>query len=418
MKKTLLSVLALFFFRFSSLCLCEEEWLYFGGYSEEPNEEMSIHHIPRLTGIFLSKYDESTGKMTLPKKVADIQSPNFFVLSPDQRILYTCCGDPDNLAAFIIDHKTGALTPHGIVSNGGKCCTHLAISPDGKWLASANYFSGDFFVNRINDDGSIGDITARIYRFGTGSERDRQTQPYAHSTYFVQDQNGILRLFLVDLGTDRVFINRVDSQTGEVSDDPDIPVLYLPAGSGCRHLDWFQLPDGSFDIFVNNEINSTVSFFSLEFGKGSDGVTYWGTWMTLPEEYRNKVHWNIETVNSDPTLTLMNSTAEIVQKESSDGSGYIYVSNRGHNSIAVFKIVEKDGIRSLKPDQFFPTGGDSPRFFCFDTNKNHFIVANKRSGTIFTFKLTANGILESTQNPPITLGWPCAMALVSMEEED
>ncbi|MBQ1455596.1 MAG: lactonase family protein [Thermoguttaceae bacterium] len=388
------------------------DWLYIGGYGSEPNEAMKEQGISRLEGIYVGQYDQTAGKMDTPRLAAEIGSPNFFALSPDRSVLYTCCDGEDDLAAFKINAVTGDLTLINRAANGGVGCTHIDVSPDGKWLASANYTGGDFAINRLAEDGSIGEITANIAFGGTGPEVDRQTKPYGHSCYFVPCGDGVLRLMLVDLGTDRVFITRVDSETGQVTDDPDIPVLYVPAGGGSRHLAWRVMDDGTLDVFVNNELNSTVSFFSLEFGKGSDGLTYWGTWLTVPEEFRGKVHWRQDKVDADPQLTLMNSTAETAWRANPDGSTTVYVSNRGHNSIAVFKIVERDGVRALAPVQYVPTQGNAPRYFCFDRNFSHMIVANKRTGTMLTFDVADDGTLTATGNGVVKLGWPCAMALI------
>ena len=391
------------------------DWLYIGGYGSEPNEAMKELGVSQLKGIYVSDYEQSTGKISNLRLVAEIGSPNFFAFSPDHSVLYTCCDGEEDLASFKVNAHTGDLTFLNRVANGSVGCTHIDVSPDGKWLASANYTGGDFSINRLAEDGSIGDITARIAFGGTGPEVDRQTKPYGHSCYFVPGSDGVLRLLLVDLGTDRVFINRVDTKTGTVTDDPDIPVLYVPAGGGCRHLAWRQTDEKTLDLFVNNELNSTVSFFSLEFGKGSDGLTYWGTWLTLPEEFRGKVHWRQDKVDADPGLTLMNSTAETAWRANPDGSTTVYVSNRGHNSIAVYKIVERDGVRALTPIQFVSTQGNAPRYFCFDQNQSHMIVANKRTGTMLTFDIADDGTLTATDSDIVKIGWPCAMALTEKQ---
>lgn len=393
----------------------QSEWLYIGGYTSEANDTMKALGVEASRGISVGQYDAATGKILGLREVDQIESPNFFALSPNNEVLYTCCDGSENLAAFKIDKKTGGLTLLNRVKNGGIGCCHVGISPDGQWLVSANYTGGDFSLNRVNADGSLGDVTDTIKKPGTGPDVKRQNASFGHSGYFVPDGN-IMRVLLVDLGTDRVHIMRLDESTGKLSDDPDIPTLYVPAGAGCRHLAWHKNADHTLDVFVNNELDSTVSFFTLEFGKGSDGLTYWGTWLTVPEEFRGKVSWDQSAVDADEDLTLMNSTAETMYRETvGENPPVVYVSNRGHNSLAVFQIVEKNGIRALKPIQFAATGGNAPRFFLFDTAQKHAIVANKRTGTIYTFKVRDTGTLEPTEYDAVKFGWPCAMALVKAQ---
>lgn len=388
------------------------EWVYIGGYTTEANEAMKKIGAETSQGINVADYDAHTGELSNLRPAAKIDSPNFFSLSPNRDVLYTCCGGEENLAAFKIDSKTGDLTLINRAANGSVGCCHVEVSPDGKWIVSANYTGGDFSINRINADGSLGEITECIQKPGTGPDVKRQQAPFGHAGYFVPDGDN-LRLLLVDLGTDRVHVMRFDSENGTASDDPDIPTLFLPAGAGCRHLAWTKIADSTFDVFVNNELDSTVSFFTLEFGKGSDGLTYWGTWLTVPEVFRGKVSWDQSLVDADENYTLMNSTAETVCRRAvGDFPPVIYVSNRGHNSIAVFQIVEKNGIRALKPIQYAATGGDAPRFFMLDKEQKHAIVANKRTGTVRTFTLADDGTFAPTGFEPVKIGWPCALAIL------
>lgn len=394
-----------------------DRWAFIGNYSSDPTPEMVENRLEKAEGIYVADYDSKTGRLSPDLRLAyEMTSPNFLALSPDGRSLYAISGA--EIYSFRIDPKTSGLTLlNKAKTDGAAGYCHVAVSPDGRYLGAADYPAGLFDFYRLNPDGSLGGHVDRFDRFGSGPDEKRQKSPFGHAVYFIEGDDGVLRALLVDLGSDRVSIVDIDPVTDKITPDPDIPELKVPAGHGSRHLAWNRNADGSFDIFVNNELTSTVTFFRVDFEKGDAGLTDFGTFSTLPKEFDGKVNWDQTAVDADENLTLMNSTAEAAYRAGRHGNPpTVYVSNRGHDSIAVFKAVRQAGRETLKPIQFQPTFGSAPRFFAIDETGNHLIVCNKRSGSIFSFDIADDGTLSPAQeNPVVRTPWPVTLVFVPKE---
>ena len=393
-----------------------DRWVFIGNYSSDPTPEMVENHLGKAQGIYVADYDSKTGRVgTDVRLVHEMESPNFLALSPNKQFLYAISGP--EIHSFKIDSGTGNLTLiNKVKTEGAAGYCHVAVSPDGGVLGAADYPAGLFDFYRLNPDGSIGEHADRFDKFGSGPDARRQKAPFGHAVYFVGGDDGVLRAFLVDLGSDRVSIVDVDPKTGKIVPDPDIPELKVPAGHGSRHLAWHRNDDGSLDVFVNNELTSTVTFFRVKFGAGADGLTDFGTVSTLPAEFDGKVDWEQAVVDADENLTLMNSTAETAYRPGRDGNPpTVYVSNRGHDSIAVFKVVKDGGRESLQPIQFQSTFGSAPRYFEIDETGDHLIVCNKRSGSIFSFNIAADGTLTKADFAPVRTPWPVTMVFIPKE---
>ncbi len=392
-----------------------DQWVYIGNYLSDPTPEMIENHLGKPKGIYVADYDSRSGKIGVPRLAFEMNSPNFFALSPDKRILYAISSS--GVYSFTVDPKTGDLTLlNQSESETATCYCHVSVSPDGRFLATSDYSGGFFDFYRLNPDGSIGDFTARFDKPG-GSKGDprRQMSPFGHSAYFIQDGE-ILRAFLVDLGSDRVSIVRIDPETGKPTPDPEIPELKVPTGHGSRHMAWTRNDDGSLWIFVNNELASTVTFFRVSFDKEGAKMDDYGTFSTLPAEFAGKVDWEQAKVDAEEGLTLMNSTAEVAFREGRNGNPpTVYVSNRGHDSIAVFQVITDGDQPTLRPIQFQPTFGVAPRYFEIDKPGDHLLACNKRSGSIYSFRIAEDGTLTKLDYPPVRTPWPVALAFIDKE---
>ena len=280
-------------------------------------------------GIYLADFNLETGQLTAPQLAAQYQNPGFLALHPTQPVLLAI-GTPakpfadgsDAVAAFAIapDHSLKLLSE---ASTGGKGACHLAVSPDGRSVAVANYGDGHIATLRLDEHGVPEKTVSVIANQGAGPNKTRQDGPHAHGVYF--DKAGT-RLFVPDLGADQVRVypfNPATSQLGAA-----LPPLATAPGAGPRHLAFSA--DGK-NAYVNNELDNTLLATALEDGS----FKAIGAVPTLPKDF-----------------TAANTTAEV---EVSPDDRFVYASNRGHDSIAVFSRNEQAGTLTLL--QHAPCGG-------------------------------------------------------------
>lgn len=311
-------------------------------------------------GIFVYSFNDQTGRLVNLKIPAMANNPSFLAISANQKYLYAVC-ELDNLdsnksgglSAFRIENKNQLTLLNRVLTHGANPC-HVCLSPDGKRLVVSNYSGGNLSVYNLLPDGSLSEIVQRIQHSGNGPVSERQAEPHVHSARF--DASG-KQLFAADLGIDELKIYNVSS--GDVPLSPnDQPFLKLPPGSGPRHFDFSA--DGRF-IYVINELNSTITVF----------MKYGGEWKsvqnvrTLPKEYKGE-----------------NYCADI--HLSADGK-FVYGSNRGHNSIAVFRRDLNSG--KLVFIETVPVEGDWPRNFTIDPSGRFLLCANQKSNDITVFKI-------------------------------
>lgn len=321
-------------------------------------------------GIYLCRFEEETGKITLQKIFKGIDNPSFLQKSPDGNFLYvvtrpTLEVEPSGgyIQAYKIGRDGELLFINKQLSNGRDPC-HVDISPDGKFAAIATYGSGTVSLYEINEDGSLNAAGSTIKNEGSGPNPARQSAPHAHSVLFSKDGN---KLFSADLGTDKINIfNRNENKLVKSGQ----PNLEMTPGAGPRHIRFH--PDDN-TLYIINELNSTLSVFTKE----GDKWTEIQTLSSLPENYSGT-----------------NYCADL--HVSADGN-YVYGSNRGHNSIAVFKVI--DNSNRLEWLKAVPVQGDWPRNFTFTPDGNFLLAANQKSGDISVFKINpGNGIPEFTGN--------------------
>lgn len=304
-------------------------------------------------GIYLADFDPASGKLTEPALAAEYAQPGFLALHPKKPLLYAI-GSPNkpfadrtgSVAAFVV--KPGPkLEFLGEASSGGNGPCHLAVDPSGTTVAVANYGDGKFATMRLDERGVPGPPVSVIASTGSGPNKQRQDGPHAHGVYFNRAGD---RLFVPDLGLDRVLVRAFDPATSKLGDA--LPPLATAPGAGPRHLAFSA--DESL-VFVINELDATAQLAR----KDGDG--------------------NYQTIGTAPTLpdgfTAANTTAEI--EPSPDGK-FVYASNRGHDSIVVFRL---DRAR-LAPIQHAPCGGKTPRHFKLSPCGKWLLCAHMESHTI------------------------------------
>lgn len=310
-------------------------------------------------GIYFADFDPATGTLTEPKLAAEYQSPGFLALHPTKPVLL-CIGAPmqpfadgaSAVAAFSIaaDHSLRFL---GETSTGGKGACHLAVDATGRTVAVANYGDGRISTVRLDENGVPAQTASVISNQGSGPNKARQDGPHAHGVYF---DKANAHLLVPDLGLDRVLVYPFDAATSTLGEA--LPPLTTAPGAGPRHMafspDWKH-------AYVINELDGTVLAAVFDAGK----LAPIGIAPTLPADF-----------------TGTNTTAEI--EVSADGR-YVYASNRGHDSIAVFRRDVKTG--ALTFFQRVPCGGKHPRHFKIAPGGKWLLCAHMDSHTISVLPL-------------------------------
>jgi 6-phosphogluconolactonase (cycloisomerase 2 family) len=321
-----------------------------------------------------------TGRWMQIQSVKDLENPSFLVTNRQGRHLYAVHGDGDLASAYRIDPTTGRLALIAHQATGGKNGVHLAIDASGTALVVANYASGTLAVLPINADGSLAALSDLATLPGMpGPHRIQQPSSYPHHCPF--DPTG--RFIVVpDKGLDKVFVFRLDPAAGKLTPN-DPPWVTTRAGAGPRHVDFHRTRPYA---YVLNELDSSMTTYQFDSGRGE----------LKP----------IQIVPTTPdTYTGNNTAAEIAVARS---GRFVYASNRGHNSIAIFGIDAASG--RLTPVGWEPTQGLTPRYFGLDPAGATLYVANQESDTVVAFRVNERtGRLTPTGE---TLGTrtPCTIA--------
>ena len=314
-------------------------------------------------GIHVHQLDMSNGALTAQSSIGGIDNPSFLAISPDHRHLYAI-GEVSEVngqsggavAAFAIDQQSGALSHINTESSVGAGPCHISIDHTGCHAFVANYGGGSVAVLPINEDGSLGPASDFSQHEGSSVDPARQKEPHAHS-FFVSPNN---RYALApDLGLDQIKVYAIDHQNGKLTEQE--PGRVDP-GQGPRHLDFH--PDNG-HLYVINEMGNTITVFDFDEEAGT--LTAGQTISTLPEGYAEVSH-----------------TADI---HVHPNGKFVYGSNRGHDSIAVY-AVQEDG--SLESVEIVSAGGQGPRNFGLDPTGTYLIVGGGSSNDIFTFAVDAN----------------------------
>jgi 6-phosphogluconolactonase (cycloisomerase 2 family) len=317
-------------------------------------------------GLSVYGIDPASGLWTRVQLLAEEINPGYLALDPRRPVLYSVHPVANQVSAFAIDNRTGTLTLINRQPSGGDDPNHLAIEPDGRFLVVANYVAGNVEVLPVNAEGSLGAPTDLVATKGElGPHRTEQPGPHPHQCQF--DPSG--RFVVVpDKGFDRLFVFRIDSVKGTlVPADP--PFTRTRSGAGPRHIAFH--PRLAY-AWVINELDSTVTAYRFR-----------DTGALEP----------IQIVPSLPsTYTSDSMGAEIVVSPS---GRFVYVSNRGHDSIGVFRVDESSGM--LAEVGWEPTKGSTPRFIGLDPAGTHLYAANQRSDSIVEFAVDGtSGALRAT----------------------
>ena len=322
-------------------------------------------------GIYRLKFTPATGALALDGLAAPMENPSFLALHPSLPVLYAVGevdGDGDQpggrVTALSVEKESGALSPINHVSSGGAGPCHVDVAPGGKHLAVANYGGGSVALIAIEKDGALGKQAGFIQHEGKSVNPNRQEGPHAHCVNF--DHNG-KQLYVADLGLDKVMAYTVAS--GALAASPK-PHYELSPGAGPRHV---ALSLNGRVMYVVNELDNTVARMKL----GADNVAA-QVITTLPADFSGTSH-----------------TAEI---HLHPNGKFLYASNRGHDSIAVFSVNPDTG--ALTAIGHTPTGGKTPRHFTLSPDGDYLLAANQDSNSVVVFRVDANaGTLTQVGDP-------------------
>lgn len=315
-------------------------------------------------GIYTCTFDTQTGTASDVRLAAETQQPSFVAVHPSGNYLFAVNETVDEegqksggVSAFTIDPESGSLTLiNRQLARGGAPC-HLICSPDGRFVLVANYVGGNVATLAINDDGSLKPVGSLIQHQGSSVNQARQESPHAHSINLDPAAHFAIA---ADLGTDRLYVHGYNEQSGELSTRPEAE-LSLPPGSGPRHFAFH--PDGK-HAFVINELTSTLG--ALRWNADAGSFELLSIQSTLP--------------GGEPVPG--NSTAEVVVHPSGK---FVYGSNRGHNSLAIYQWNSDDESLTHVGNQ--STLGGVPRNFAIDPTGRFLFAANQDTGNVVIFEI-------------------------------
>ncbi|HDR9469447.1 lactonase family protein [Burkholderia multivorans] len=349
-------------------------------------------------GIYVYRFDTSTGSVA-PVSSAKTVNPSYLLPSRDGRVVYAVNELPgDNgpatqrggISAFSFDAKTGALTFIDRVSSEGNDPCYLSLSPDGKYLVTANYSvaadpGGSFALFPVRDDGGVAPAVLSVHHEGKGPVRGRQDNAHVHSTVFSPDGR---YLFVQDLGLDKIYGYRytVDGSRGLIS-PTDTRYTPVKAGAGPRHLVFSA--DGRF-AYVTSELNASVEVFGYHDGK----LTPIETVSMIAPGFKGKVGGGAIHLSPD--------------------GRFLYVSNRGDaNEIVIYAVNQADG--RLKTVGRQSSLGRTPREFLIDPTGKWLIVGNQDSDTFYVFGRDVGSGQLAAHPRKVAVGKPVDFKLVPVQ---
>jgi len=358
--------------------------LFVGTYTEKKSK-----------GIYAYRFDATTSELTPLGVAAETTNPSFLAIDPTRPFLYAVNEvpkykgtDSGAVSAFAVDPRTGKLSLLNEVASRGANPCYIAFDKTGKFALVANYSGGSVAVFPVRDDGHMGESSAFVQHAGSSINKERQEGPHAHWIETTPDNRFAIA---ADLGLDELLLYRFDADPKTkpgslIANDP--PYAKLDPGAGPRHLAFH--PNGEFAYAVN-ELQSSITAFSYDANRGE--LHKLKTVSTLPKSFSGS-----------------NDTAEIKVHPSGK---FLFASNRGHDSIAVFSIDSHTG--TLTFVDHFPTQGKTPRNFEIDPTGKLLFVANQDTNNIVVFRIDPNSGRLTPTGQTLHVPSPVCLKFMSIE---
>lgn len=319
-------------------------------------------------GIYRCLLDTETGRLSDPVVAAEARNPSFLEIHPNGKFLYAVSevGGTGAVIAYAVDPGTGDLQFLNQRPSGGAGPCHVCVDHAGRNVLVANYGSGSASVLPIGVDGSLAEFTGFVQHEGSSVNPSRQKEPHAHSVNISFDDRFV---FVADLGIDRIMIYRLNSRKGTiVPNDP--PFARVEPGAGPRHLAFH--PSGKY-AYVINELSCTITAFAYE---PASGV--------------------LKEIQSVPTLPeSFNGSSTCAEVRVHPNGRFLYGSNRGHDSLAVYRIDPAEGTLTFVEHETADI--KTPRNFNVDPTGKFCLVANQDGNSVIVLRIDSEtGALEPT----------------------
>ena len=340
-------------------------------------------------GVYSCEFDAETGKLSEPVLAAELINPSFLAIHPSGKYLYAVNevsegpGRGNGAVTALTINADGTLTKiNHQASEGGAPC-HCNVDATGTNLLIANYGGGNVAVYPISEDGSLKPVSCNIQHEGSSVDKSRQGAPHAHSINISSDNKFA---YAADLGLDKIMIYKLDAEAHTLTPASQPAALVTPGG-GPRH---FAIHPSSKFAYTNNEITMVVTGFSRN-----------------PEDGSLKAIQEISTIPAG--FDGRKSTAECLVHPSGK---FLYVSNRGHETITAFMIDQETGLLTYVENE--PTGGKEPRNFFIDPSGKWLLAENQNSDTVYVFSIDQQtGALKPTGDF-VTVGRPVCIRMVKL----
>lgn len=353
--------------------LGDEYWVFYGTYTRGTSK-----------GIYVSRFNAEEGTLSEPVLAAEAQNPSFLALHPQKPLLYAV-GElwemsgrrTGSVSAFAVDVRSGRLSLINQQPSGGSGPCHVSVDATGRFVLVANYGGGSVAVLPVSPDGGLGPTVCLIKQEGKSVHPTRQTSPHAHQIGF----NPTGKLVVVpDLGLDQVLLFDWDGTRGQLTPHKP-PFVQVPPGSGPRHFAFH--PSGKV-LYVLNELTTTVSIFACDDGGPS------------------RLLQSVSALPAD--FTGQNTAAEIAVHPT---GRFVYTSNRGHDSVAVFAV--SDGGKRLELKINVSTQGKTPRFIGVDPTGRYLLAANQDTNNVVIFKIDSETGIPTPTGKQVSVGAPVCL---------
>lgn len=309
-------------------------------------------------GIYVAELDDETGMLREVSACLDCENPSYLLQNGEMVYAVHELMDRGCIASYRLQGNT--LSKVQCMDMPGGLMCHLCLWPGGKYLSAVNYWTGSLAVCPIDTSGAAGAPVILFQYTGSGPNAQRQEGPHAHFSGIDPAKRWLLA---TDLGSDRIYVYTLSAETGTLQPGALMPYVQTPPGTGPRHFTFRK--DGQ-RIYVSCELSNEVLVYDFCMETGE--MTLRQQITTLPDGYLG------ENLAADIHCSL--------------DERYLYVSNRGHDSIAVFAIAQ-DG--SLKLEGHCSCGGSGPRSFTLI--KDFVLVANQGCGEVSVLRIGRNGLL-------------------------